>query len=75
MVKTDAFASLDATEQAKLVRTRKVKPIELVDAAIERIERTLCWCSLPSQGHRCILCRGSNDQWISLPAQLCAGPR
>jgi amidase len=39
MVKTDAFASLDATEQAKLVRTRKVKPIELVDAAIERIER------------------------------------
>ena len=39
MVKTDAFASLDATEQAKLVRKRKVKPIELVDAAIERIER------------------------------------
>jgi amidase len=33
------FASLDATEQARLVRQRKVKPIELVDAAIARIER------------------------------------
>ena len=30
---------LDATAQAELVRTRQVKPIELVDAAIERIER------------------------------------
>jgi amidase len=39
MVKTDAFASLDATEQAKLVRKKEVKPIELVDAAIERIEK------------------------------------
>jgi amidase len=39
MAQTDAFASLDATEQAELVRKRKVKPIELVDAAIERIER------------------------------------
>ncbi|MDM8001222.1 MAG: amidase [Dehalococcoidia bacterium] len=39
MAKTDAFAFLDATEQAELVRQRKVKPIELVDAAIERIER------------------------------------
>jgi amidase len=39
MAKTDTFAPLDATEQAKLVRERRVKPIELVDAAIERIER------------------------------------
>jgi amidase len=39
MAKTDAFSSLDAIEQAELVRKRKVKPIELVDAAIERIER------------------------------------
>jgi amidase len=39
MAKTDPFASLDAIEQAELVRKRKVKPIELVDAAIERIER------------------------------------
>lgn len=38
MAKTDAFVSLDAMEQAELVRKRKVKPIELVDAAIERIE-------------------------------------
>jgi len=29
---------LDATAQAELVRTKEVKPIELVDAAIERIE-------------------------------------
>jgi amidase len=30
---------LDATAQAELVRKKEVKPIELVDAAIERIER------------------------------------
>lgn len=35
----DDFASLDATAQADLVRRKQVKPIELVDAAIERIER------------------------------------
>jgi amidase len=39
MAKIDTFASLDGTGQAELVRKRKVKPIELVDAAIERIER------------------------------------
>ena len=39
MVKLDDFAFLDATAQAELVRRREVKPIELVDAAIERIER------------------------------------
>jgi amidase len=33
------LAFLDATAQAELVRRREVKPIELVDAAIERIER------------------------------------
>ena len=32
------FARLDATAQAELVRNKSVKPIELVDAAIERIE-------------------------------------
>ena len=30
---------LDATAQAELVRRKEIKPIELVDAAIERIER------------------------------------
>lgn len=39
MPKTDEFAFLDATAQAELVRKKEVKPIELVDAAIERIER------------------------------------
>lgn len=33
------LASLDATAQADLVRRKEVKPIELVDATIERIER------------------------------------
>ncbi len=33
------IALLDATAQAELVRTKQVKPIELVNAAIERIER------------------------------------
>lgn len=35
----DEFASLDATAQAELVRRKAVKPIELVEAAIKRIER------------------------------------
>ena len=35
----DEIAFLDATAQADLVRREEVKPIELVDAAIERIER------------------------------------
>jgi amidase len=39
MAKLDAFVDLDATAQAELVRRKEVKPIELVDAAIERIER------------------------------------
>ncbi|MBA7648854.1 6-aminohexanoate-cyclic-dimer hydrolase [subsurface metagenome] len=39
MAKMDTFVELDATAQAELVRRREVKPIELVDAAIERIER------------------------------------
>jgi amidase len=33
------LAILDATAQAELVRKKEVKPIELVDAAIDRIER------------------------------------
>lgn len=33
------LASLDATAQAKLVREGEITPLELVDAAIERIER------------------------------------
>jgi hypothetical protein len=36
---TDDFAFLDATAQAELVSAREVKPIELVDATIDRIER------------------------------------
>jgi amidase len=35
----DEFFRLDALAQAELVRTRQVKPIELVDAATARIER------------------------------------
>ncbi len=35
----ESLADLDATAQAELVRRKEVKPIELVDAAIERIER------------------------------------
>ncbi len=35
----DDVASLDATAQAELVRRKEVKPIELVEGAIERIER------------------------------------
>lgn len=35
----DEFALMDATAQAELVRHGKVKPLELVDAAIRRIER------------------------------------
>ncbi|KPJ61240.1 MAG: amidase [Latescibacteria bacterium DG_63] len=33
------FAFLDATAQAELVRRKEVRPLELVEAAIERIER------------------------------------
>src|SRR5262245_46519410 len=36
---TDDFALLDATAQAELVRTGKVSPLELVDAAINRVEK------------------------------------
>jgi len=39
MAGSDEFAYLDATAQAQLVRQKEVKPIELVEAAIERIER------------------------------------
>jgi len=39
MAKADEFASLDATALAGLVRQKQVKAIELVEAAIERIER------------------------------------
>lgn len=39
MAKTDELANLDATAQAELVHRREVKPIELVEAAIDRIER------------------------------------
>jgi len=35
----DDLAFLDATAQADLVRRKEIKPIELVDAVIERIER------------------------------------
>ncbi len=39
MAIVDELALLDATAQAELVRTRRVKPVELVEAAIDRIER------------------------------------
>lgn len=39
MGKFDEIAFIDATEQAELVRKKQVTPIELVDTAIERIER------------------------------------
>jgi len=39
MAISEELAFLDATAQAELVRKKQVKPIELVDAAIERIER------------------------------------
>jgi amidase len=39
MATTDELARLDATAQAELVRSRQVKPIELIEAAIARIER------------------------------------
>ncbi|MDI6753042.1 MAG: amidase [Thermodesulfobacteriota bacterium] len=38
-MKTDEYTSFDATALADLVRRKQVKPIELVDAAIECIER------------------------------------
>lgn len=39
MATTDELAFLDATAQAELVRRKEVTPLELVDAAIERVER------------------------------------
>ncbi len=39
MSKRDDFAFIDATDQAQLVRQRQVTPLELLDSAIERIER------------------------------------
>ncbi|TAM80621.1 MAG: amidase [Acidobacteria bacterium] len=39
MPKFQEFAFMDATRQAELVRRKEVAPLELVDAAIERIER------------------------------------
>lgn len=39
MAKTDELAFLDATAQAGLVRRKEIKPIELIDLAMERIER------------------------------------
>jgi amidase len=39
MVIRDNLAFLDATAQAELVRNKQLQPIELVEAAIERIER------------------------------------
>ncbi len=39
MTEWDAISELDATAQAELVRSGEVRPLELVEAAIERIER------------------------------------
>lgn len=38
-IMSDDLSQLDATAQAELVRTGQASPLELVDAAIERIER------------------------------------
>ena len=37
LAESGPFAGLDATAQADLVRTKAVSPLELIDAAIERI--------------------------------------
>ena len=39
MANVDEIAFLDATAQAELVRNKEITPSELVQAAIERIER------------------------------------
>lgn len=39
MATIEEFGSLDALDLAELVRKKQIKPIELVEAAIERIER------------------------------------
>lgn len=39
MVQYSEFAFMDAIEQAELVRKKEVKPIELVESVIERIDR------------------------------------
>lgn len=39
MTLADELSNLDATSQAELVRKKEVKPIELVEAAIDRIEK------------------------------------
>ena len=39
MTETSDFAFLDATAQAKLVRRKEVRSVELVEAAIERAIR------------------------------------
>lgn len=39
MSEAEELARLDAMAQAKLVKRKEIKPIELVDAAIERVER------------------------------------
>lgn len=39
MIRSEELAFLDATEQAELVRKKQISPLELVEVAIERIER------------------------------------
>jgi Asp-tRNA(Asn)/Glu-tRNA(Gln) amidotransferase A subunit family amidase len=39
MAVTDELVLLDATAQAELVRSKQVTPLQLVDAAIARIEK------------------------------------
>lgn len=61
MGKSDDFALLDATAQAGLVRRKEVKAIELVEAAIERIERlnpTLNAVVTPMFGHARVMATG-----------------
>ena len=39
MAKTDEYAWMDGTTLKELVQDKEVKPIELVEAAIERVEK------------------------------------
>jgi hypothetical protein len=39
----EEFGSFDAMAPAELVRKKNVKPIELVDAAIERMHKNKIW--------------------------------
>jgi amidase len=84
----DELAWLDATAQAELVRKREVMPLELVEAAIARIEHLnpqLNAVVTPMfdqarevaqgelpEGSFCGVCGGETDHGIQDPAKFCA---